>query len=502
RAALSVHWLSGDGWHVLEPLIKRLANGVDDESDVPELLRVDDVAAVEDESRLLHDVVHAPVVEAPEVLPLGQDADGVRVAGGLVRVRRDGDRLLIAGLAHGLQVPRVVPVELSHGEVAPHLLLRHLRVVDADDGLVPEQAPAHVDGRRLARVARVLLEGEPQHGHLLPRDGVEHGGDDAVDEAALLVVVDADDLPPVLCHLGEAVALADVDEVEDVLLEAGAAEADAGGEEARADARVLADGAGHLGDVSAGGLAQRGDGVDGGDALREEGVGGELGQLGRPEVGGDDAVLGDPARVHALEDLHGGLALGGLAAADEDAVGREEVPHGGALGEELRVGQDLVADAAAVVGEDLLDGLRGLDGHGGLLDHDLVGAGDVGDHARGALPVGEVGGLAGAEAAGLGGGVDGDEDDVRLAHVPLHVGAEEEVAAAAALDDVVQAGLVDGEAVAVPAGDARLGDVHHHHLHVRALERDHRHRRATHVARADAADLHHLSPLSAFFPWN
>ena len=52
----------------------------------------------------------------------------------------------------------------------------------------------------------------------------------------------------------------------------------------------------HLGDVGARGLAERGDGVDGGDALRQEGVGGELGQLGGPQVGGDDAVRRNPLR--------------------------------------------------------------------------------------------------------------------------------------------------------------------------------------------------------------
>ena len=34
---------------------------------------------------------------------------------------------------------------------------------------------AHVDGGRLARVARVLLEGEAEDGDLLTRDRVEHG---------------------------------------------------------------------------------------------------------------------------------------------------------------------------------------------------------------------------------------------------------------------------------------------------------------------------------------
>ncbi|PNT74455.1 hypothetical protein BRADI_1g14927v3 [Brachypodium distachyon] len=57
----------------------------------------------------------------------------------------------------------------------------------------------------------------------------------------------------------------------------------------------------------------------------------------------------------------------------------------------------------------------------------------------------------------------------------------EEVAPAAAPDHVVQAGLIDGEPIAVPPADARLRDIHRHHRHVRALERDRRHRRTAHI---------------------
>ena len=63
-------------------------------------------------------------------------------------------------------------------------------------------------------------------------------------------------------------ALAEVDEIENILLEARAAKADAGLEELGADARVLADGEGDLVDVGAGRLADGREGVDGRDALQ------------------------------------------------------------------------------------------------------------------------------------------------------------------------------------------------------------------------------------------
>ena len=57
---------------------------------------------------------------------------------------------------------------------------RDLRVVDLDERPVCQQAVADVDSGGLTRVACVLLEGKPQDGNLLALDGVEHGGDHAL----------------------------------------------------------------------------------------------------------------------------------------------------------------------------------------------------------------------------------------------------------------------------------------------------------------------------------
>ena len=55
---------------------------------------------------------------------------------------------------------------------------------------------------------------------------------------------------PVLGHSLQALLLADVNEVEDVLLEAGAAKADGGLQELGANAGVCADALGHLREAS------------------------------------------------------------------------------------------------------------------------------------------------------------------------------------------------------------------------------------------------------------
>lgn len=67
--------------------------------------------------------------------------------------------------------------------------------------------------------------------------------------------------------------LGEVDEVENVLLEARSTETDRRLEELGTDARVNSARVGDLVDVGTGGFADGGEGVDGRDTLGEEGVG-------------------------------------------------------------------------------------------------------------------------------------------------------------------------------------------------------------------------------------
>lgn len=55
-------------------------------------------------------------------------------------------------------------------------------------------------------------------------------------------------------------------------------------------------------------FAQGRDGVDGRDPLSQECVGSQLGQLGRPQVCTQDALIRDPVLIHTLQDLHCPLA--------------------------------------------------------------------------------------------------------------------------------------------------------------------------------------------------
>jgi hypothetical protein len=134
-----------------------------------------------------------------------------------------------------------------------------------------------------------------------------------------------------------------------VLGEAGPAESDPRLEELRSDAVVEAHAAGDLDHVGTGLLAHVRDLVDERDLRRQEGVGGQLDHLGRLDVRADDR--GVERAVERLDRVAGPVAV----VADHDAVRLEEVPHGGALLEELGAGD--VAEALALVGEPALDAL-------------------------------------------------------------------------------------------------------------------------------------------------
>ena len=93
----------------------------------------------------------------------------------------------------------------------------------------------------------------------------------------------------------------------------------------------------------------------------------------------------------------------------------------------------------------------------------------------------EVSGEACADTALLGRGVDTDEDELGLLDGLVDVGGEEEVAAAAGPDDLLETGLVDRELEvwAVPRVDTRLVQVDDGDLDLGALECNDGARRAT-----------------------
>ena len=246
--------------------------------------------------------------------------------------------------------------------------------------------------------------------------------------------------------------LPDVAQRSDVLGQARSPVADAGPEEVPADALVEGHPVDHAVNVHADLLAQAGNLVDEGHARRQEGVRDVLDHLGGPQVG-DHHVARKP-RVQ-VRDRTGVL---GVAGADHDAVGPEEVLDGAALLEELRVGHDsgrsviLLEERA----DDGLDGLARPDRGCALVDDDGVAAVEQRrDLAAGGAEVAHVG-----RAGERLGRVDGKEHELGAVEGPRVVGGEAQVARVqATADERGQAGLEDPHLACRQLLDQALADI-------------------------------------------
>ena len=269
--------------------------------------------------------------------------------------------------------------------------------------------------------------------------------------------------------------LAEINEIEDVLLETRSAEADRGFEEFRTDPRIPTDGVRHFVDVRPGRLAEGRNGIDRGNPLGEEGIGHKFGQLGRPQVRGDDPVARNPPGVDADQLLQGRFARGRALAADEDAVGLEQVGDGRAFGEKLRVGEHLEITVARVGTQNGQNGFRRFHRNRALFDNDLRPLGHAGDHAGGAFDETQVRGAPRPDAVGFGRRADADENYFPVADGALDIRFEVQVASACFAHDIVEAGFVDRQVVGIPRRDACLVRVDDGDLDIGTLRGDHRH---------------------------
>jgi hypothetical protein len=68
-----------------------------------------------------------------------------------------------------------------------------------------------------------------------------------------------------------------------------------------------------------------------------EGIGDELGQLSRPQVGGQDPVFWYLVCIDVLQFLNCSLSLRGLSATDQNPVRDEQIMDGCTLSKKLRV---------------------------------------------------------------------------------------------------------------------------------------------------------------------
>lgn len=160
----------------------------------------------------------------------------------------------------------------------------------------------------------------------------------------------------------------------------------------------------------------------------------------------------DPMSIYPRQALDGPPSCIAPLPSDQNPISVEQILDSRALSQKLGVREDLVRHSRLLVGPQNGDNALGsLDGHGRLLHDDLVPAVD-GSHdvSGGGLDELEVGCAVLALSEGLGGRVDGDEDEVGLTDGVWNVSGEVEVPAPAAFDDLVKTGLINGQLIRVP----------------------------------------------------
>ena len=327
------------------------------------------------------------------------------------------------------------------------------------------------DGGRLAQVVGVGLEGETEERDVLAAQTAPQPLLELADHPPLLQMVDLDDgvqeLEVITGVAGELL------ERLDVFGKARAAVADAGLQEVRPDAVIETHAVGHGAHVGAHHLAHVGDLVDERDLGGQEGVGGVLDHLRRGHVG---------AYNHSVDtavELLDRVAVLYRGRADDDAVGLQEVLNSGALAQELGIGYigDFTLEPCRLeVGDDALARAHG---HGAL-HHEQTPSAALRDLVRGIQHAREVG-----VAGQRGRRVDGDIQRVTGCE-QLVVRSRERETDRVVLDELVEAGFVDGDRATAQALDLGRVDVHAHHVVTKMGKADRGHE--AHVARADDAD--------------
>ncbi len=200
---------------------------------------------------------------------------------------------------------------------------------------------AHDQVRRaFAGIARIRLEGKSENGDFLVGNRIEHAFEHPAGDTVRLPFIDLDDAFPISGDFGETVISAQVNEVQDVFLEATAAKANRSLEELGTNPMVLSHDKSDFIDIGTGTLAERADRVDRTDALRKERVCRKLRKFGTPEVRREDSISWDPMGVDVHHLGKSGKSGLRLVAADKHAVRFEQVLDGGAFGEKFRIGKD------------------------------------------------------------------------------------------------------------------------------------------------------------------
>ena len=276
--------------------------------------------------------------------------------------------------------------------------------------------------------------------------------------------------------------LAEIREIEHILLETRPAVTHRRLEELGADAGIRSDRTGHFIHIRSGAFAECRDRIDGGNPLCEKRVGHQLGEFGRPQVRGQNALPRHPAGIDRGQRFHRLLPLRRGFATNQNAVRVFQIRHGGSLCEKLRIGEHLELTILRVRPQHREQGLGGFHGNRAFLHHNLRARRDLRDRPRRQLDVFQIRRPPGTGTVFFRRGSDAHENDIRLADGLLHIRREKQIPPAGTFHDGIQPRFIDRKVRGIPGTDARVIHVRHRHTNVGTFRRNHGHRRPANIS--------------------
>lgn len=172
---------------------------VDIESDFIEFVHIEQIAAIEDKGRFLHQIENLTIIQFLKTLLVSHDGQGMSPRHRVVRIGAIGD----------VAPPR----QLGQDGRCPALW-------DRESGYAP--VPPATTGRRPALeshgISGIRLECEPQQSDFLVGNCIKHGTEHIPYKSAGLKIIHPDDLFPILCYFGKAVIFTKIDQIENVFL--------------------------------------------------------------------------------------------------------------------------------------------------------------------------------------------------------------------------------------------------------------------------------------------
>lgn len=162
-------------------------------------------------------------------------------------------------------------------------------------------------------------------------------------------------LTPICRHLRQVQALAQIHQVQNILLKTTASKANARLQELGSDPAIQPASIANLINICTRRFANRRKCVDGGDTLSQHSIGSKLRQLRRPQVHCDNLLPRNPSGIDIGQRSSRRPASWGVEGANQNTVRLDEIGDCSTLSKELRVGKDIEVNAGAGVGFQLLN---------------------------------------------------------------------------------------------------------------------------------------------------